>query len=219
MHVQPPHKPWQLCLSHYTAFNTYITQTRIKNRRSRHEPSLFWFLPYRVWRRTLLRHAKNQPLIQTSFDDQTNVFSLRFPLLLDDDSGSLPPTPLRTSLRVPVVALPVTPSSLYSNTSAIAVPIYSNADSRVVHAYSRRYALESHHPVRHTASCHPPIDTHVIISSPIWTGRVLRFSRSSRYQAACDMGFNRHVYCHNHRPLVGATCLDFARPLTVDVIV
>ncbi len=79
---------------------------------------LFWFLPYRVCRRMLLRHTKDQPLIQTWLDDQTNVFSLRFPLLLDDNSGASPPTPHRTPLRVPVVALrPSHPALCYSNIS------------------------------------------------------------------------------------------------------
>ncbi len=79
---------------------------------------LFWFLPYRVWRRMLLRHAEDQPLIHTWLDDQTNVFSLQFPLLFDDNSGASPPTPHGTPLCVPVVALrPSHPALSHSNIS------------------------------------------------------------------------------------------------------
>ncbi|PBK85913.1 hypothetical protein ARMGADRAFT_1035912 [Armillaria gallica] len=85
----------------YSDFESYTPQSK------RHEP--FWSMPYQVLRHTLFGQADAELL--TWLDGQTNLVSLRFPFLLDDDDDASAPTPLPiTPTRTHLLSAPTTPS-------------------------------------------------------------------------------------------------------------
>ncbi|KAK0226844.1 hypothetical protein EDD85DRAFT_940593 [Armillaria nabsnona] len=76
----------------YSDFESYTLQS------TRHEP--FWSTPYQA-----------EAELLTWLDDQTNVVSLRFPFLVDDDDDASPPTPLpATPTCTRLLSAPTTPS-------------------------------------------------------------------------------------------------------------
>ncbi|KAK0432948.1 hypothetical protein EV421DRAFT_1451382 [Armillaria borealis] len=91
----------------------------------------------------------------TWLDGQTNVVSVRFQFLLDDDDSASPASPLPATPSC-ILSVPTTSSGLHFPRLRCRRPAYSSANSRYVHAHRRHTAPQSYDHPRPDTSCHPP---------------------------------------------------------------